>query len=30
MKPWTEHVLPSIQRLQLTADDFTALDVLCW
>ncbi len=22
MKPWTEHVLPSIQRLQLTADDF--------
>ena len=22
MKPWNEHVLPSIQRLQLTADDF--------
>jgi proline iminopeptidase len=26
MKPWTEHVLPSIQRLQLTAADFNHVD----
>jgi proline iminopeptidase len=25
MKPWTEHVLPSIQSLQLTSDDFARL-----
>lgn len=25
MQPWSEHVLPSIQRLQLTADDFARI-----
>jgi proline iminopeptidase len=25
MKPWTEHVLPSIERLQLTPDDFATV-----